>query len=112
MTKEEAIKILQNIYFEVPEIKEALQIAIEALSKPELPSNPDKAAVQAHIRMEESGEEMSFLNTFKAGAEWMAGQGLVKELVVEAPVLGGPMICCLTEGFKVGDKVVVQIRKK
>ena len=39
-----------------------------------LPSNLDEAAVQAHIRMEESGEEMTFLNTFKAGAEWMAGQ--------------------------------------
>lgn len=42
MTKEEAVKILQNICFEVPEIKEALQIAIGALSKPQSTSNMEE----------------------------------------------------------------------
>lgn len=40
---------------------------------PSLPSNLDEAAIQAHIRLED-GEGLSFLNIFKAGVEWMAGQ--------------------------------------
>ena len=32
-----------------------------------------QTAIQAHIRLED-GEGLSFLNIFKAGAEWMAGQ--------------------------------------
>ena len=47
---------------------------------------------------------------FRAGAEWMAGQGETHELTVESPVLGPPMICCPVHADN-GDKVVVQIRK-
>lgn len=40
-----------------------------------LPDNVDEAAVQAHIKLEEEGS-LSFLNIFKAGAEWMAWLGV------------------------------------
>lgn len=51
------------------------------------------------------------IKQFKAGAEWMAGQGETHELTVESPVIGPPMICCPVHADN-GDKVVVQIRKK
>lgn len=83
MEREEAIKILQNIYFEVPEIKEGLRIAIDALSRaslPSLPSNFDEAAEKNFETMEVLEHENIFEEThnkiFKAGAEWMAGQGV------------------------------------
>lgn len=41
--------------------------------KPSLPSGLDEAAIQAHIRLEE-GEGLSFLNIFKAGAQWRDAQ--------------------------------------
>lgn len=47
---------------------------------------------------------------FRAGAEWMAGQGETHELTVKSPVLGPPMICCPVHADN-GDKVIVQIRK-
>jgi hypothetical protein len=50
------------------------KVFVEELSEPELPSNLDEAAVQEHIRMEESVEGLSFLNIFKAGAEWQMEQ--------------------------------------
>lgn len=40
---------------------------------PSLPSDLDEAAIQAHIRLEE-GEGLSFLNIFKAGAQWRDAQ--------------------------------------
>ena len=83
MTREEAIKILQNIYFEVPEIKEGLRIAIDALSRaslPSLPSNLDEAAEKYQLEVKKHILDGSPIGTakeaFKAGAEWMAGQGV------------------------------------
>jgi hypothetical protein len=49
------------------------KVFVEELSEPELPSNLDEAAIQAHIRLED-GEGLSFLNIFKAGAEWQMEQ--------------------------------------
>jgi len=53
---------------------------------------------------------------FKAGAEWAFGQGETKEQeVFEADpkgVLSVPMILSSVDTFNVGDKVIVQIRKK
>ena len=34
----------------------------------------EKAAIEAHKRLEESGEGFSFYNIFKAGVEWMSEQ--------------------------------------
>ena len=99
MTREEAVKILQNIYFEVPEIKEALQVAIDALSNPSLSSNLDEAAEKSGLEyapiisgeaLDSSGQfyetddidwpsRCGFIKGFKAGAKWMAEQGITFE---------------------------------
>lgn len=80
---------------------------------PSLPSNLDEAA-------EEYAQEemMSGLaeRAFKAGAEWMAGQGVTKEAVIGMAT--GKIIISVSEqtlnelDLCPGDKVVVQIRKK
>lgn len=53
---------------------------------------------------------------FKAGAEWMAGQGYTTEKTVDRTPFNGPAGICLnlhdSTGFKIGDKVIVQVRKK
>ena len=181
MTNEEAIKILQNIYFEVPEIKEALQIAIDALSRPSLPSELDEAAQKVEDyydvgeehgylcchrgdiknafkagaewynsktpklpdNLDEAAEEYSNIpynfgdfvqieyefgepietivddkmfvkEAFKDGAEWMAGQGASYN--TEVGWIDGPTVLDwpdnILDEFKMGDKVIVQIRKK
>ena len=68
---------------------------------PKLPSNLDEAAVQAHIKLEEEGS-LSFLNIFKAGAEWMAGQfqKIEGELVDWYSTSDGKDYCC---GVKTQD---------
>ena len=110
MTREEAIKVLESVR-KYTNPKEAFDMAIEALSIQE-PQGLDEqekdwydkygeevdavrgssryseqgleeAAVQAHIQMEEGGEDMTFLNTFKAGAEWMAGQQAEKDTIAK-----------------------------
>ena len=81
MTKEEVIEILERFVLGAKpcsqrEIVDACASAYRMLKEqPSLPSNLDEAAIQAHIRLED-GEGLSFLNIFKAGAEWMAGQGI------------------------------------
>lgn len=54
-------------------------------------------------------------NAFKAGAKWMAEQGEVQEHFVIGHTeesQGHPVIVCYPESFGIGDKVIVQIRKK
>ena len=84
--------------------------------EPSLPSNLDEAAENSWAVYEyrESPRGLystCYLDGFKDGAEWMAGQGETHELTVERPVLGPPMICCPVHADN-DDKVVVQIRKK
>lgn len=84
MTNTEAIKVLEQIRQWTDYPKEALTMAIEALSKPELLSNLDEAA-RKYGREEpilpegyNDGDiplyERWTADAFKAGAEWMAGQ--------------------------------------
>lgn len=76
-----------------------------------LPSGVDEAAEEwFHYVKYKSDLSCAPINAFKAGAEWMANQGETKELTVESPIIGQPMICCPVHG-NVGDKVIVQIRK-
>ena len=53
-------------------------------------------------------------NAFKAGAEWMAGQGA--SFNTKVGWIDGPTILDwpddILDKFEMGDKVVVQIRKK
>lgn len=121
MTNEESIKVLEQIRQWTDYPKEALTIAIEALSKPCLPSNLDEAANNygVNIRlgyprvMDET--DRYIYNAFKAGAEWMAGQGETQQHFVIGSIADspcGPAVVCYTEEFSVGDEVIVQIRKK
>ena len=57
MTREEAIENIKLIRFNAAltnanSFKEALDMALEALSQPSLPSGLDEAAIQAHIRLD------------------------------------------------------------
>ena len=82
MTKEEALKILRkdllsNLadYYSSEELQDAIDTIV---SRPSLPSDLDEAA-EAHRRKVFYGDpDYSRLlrETFKAGAEWMAGQGV------------------------------------
>ena len=91
MTKAEATENIKLIRFNAAitnanSFKEALDMAIEALSRPSLPSNLDEAAVQAaqvdmcdRQIMEDSNEHRMlysriFRRGFKAGAVWRDAQ--------------------------------------
>lgn len=54
--------------------------------------------------------------TFKAGAEWVAGQGESHETEIVSRVTGNGLLpavsCLVNKSYKEGDKVVVQIRKR
>ena len=53
-----------------------------------------------------------FKEGFKAGAKWMAEQGETIETEVYESYTGKPSIEEIPESFSIGDKVIVQIRKK
>ena len=94
-----------------------------------LPSNLDEAAVVSantvfHITYEDDFDDPcisasstikqnhnGFIKGFKAGAEWMAGQGYVDE-VKHSNLEDRKYVFVPYEEFNPGDKVVVQIRKK
>lgn len=121
MTREEAIKILQNICFEAPEVKEALQIAIDALSRLSLPSNLDEAAEEYALDVKAKPFGGLVEDAFKAGAEWMAGQGdvIATRLVIDNKgnvnlnfAIGNITDENCKPKYHVGQDVIVQIRKK
>ena len=95
---------------------------------PSLPSNLDEAAeeykqdeidtsVDYH---DDTGEPLCFMealkDAFKAGAEWMAGQGVTKEAVIgmstEEITINVSQQTLNELDLCPGDKVVLQIRKK
>lgn len=83
---------------------------------PKLPDSLDKAAIQAHARLED-GEGLSFLNIFKAGADWMASQGVVSEGKVftssfTSYVKTPGIEKLLKDAFPEDTEVIVQVRKK
>ena len=123
MTKEEAIKYLKQLYpnggytWLDEQRMEAITMAIEALSKASLPSNLDEAADNYVGHSREIDEDLSVYlerEAFKAGAKWMTSQGKTAEvgywnqrglsLRIDKPLE--------KLGYKEGDKVIVQIRKK
>ena len=79
--------------------------------------NIDEAAeeyVRNYIPFDQC-DSRDVIRIFKAGAEWMAGQGETHEHYVIREVAGhdvGPAIVSYPETFEIGEKVVVQIRKK
>lgn len=99
--------------------KEKREAYIKGLtdSKPELPSNLDEAANDgwAVYEYRESPRGLystCYVDGFKAGAEWMAGQGETFNGYIS---MKGKRSLIAIEGkseYKFGDKVIVQIRKK
>lgn len=118
MTREEIIEAISDDkmmpYTEPHQLSEIVNFVIKNY-KPSLPPNLDEAAEEFGKRQ---GIELKPFakKYFKAGAEWMAGQGVTKEAVigmateeisinVSQQTLGELDLCP-------GDNVVVQIRKK
>ena len=130
MTREECIALLYR-YAEyngmgIPNLagcREAMKMAADLLSQPSLPSDIDEAA-EKYAKGEGlenalgGWEDMS--DAFKAGAEWMAGQGVnadfgVCKLADRAwltPIDEKRFTQDVFDNFAAGDKVIVQIRKK
>ena len=131
MTQEEAKEYLDNyrkMYADLaPErFLEALDIM---LNEPSLPSNLDKAAEEIASDIAPTHPDIGWDECFekikdgiKAGAEWMAEQGITVEGDVEgnwrnqedAPYEIYVTSDCLPQDteFKFGDRVIVQLRKK
>jgi hypothetical protein len=136
MTKEEAINKAIELEFGSGNTKgirahnsSLVKVAehLYDLMQPSLPSNLDEAAedcIQGLIPEAELPATTLFAleyviemlyKTFKAGAEWLAGQGETVEGEVVKDIDNNLRVT--TKGFsgkeaKFGDKVVVQIRKK
>lgn len=122
MTKEEAIETIKDICLTTEQLTR-IEKALECLlSQPSLPSDLDEAAEKYSENILANNEDLqdAIEDAFKAGAEWMAGQGYTKEETVYFERLcdenrimvdlgwGEPE----RGGFNPGDKVIVQIRKK
>lgn len=83
MTKEECIALLIR-YAEydgmgIPNLagcRDAMRTAAELLQQPSLPSNLDEAAEQYALDVKAKPFGNLVKEAFKAGAEWMAGQGV------------------------------------
>lgn len=128
MTREEARLTLQDNFGylsqEHPRILEALRVALDALSQPSLPSDLDEAAEET-LRRAYPGDAYYYVGRparrlfkegFKAGAEWMAKQGVTKEAVIgmatEEIFINVSQQTLNELDLCPGDKVIVQIRKK
>ena len=114
MTREEAIKVLEQIRQWTDYPKEALTMAIEALSKPERPSNLDEAAKKYRDFREECGiKDQVMLNEIEeahyAGAEWMAKQGVSMEVVTGVPWRA---VDAFIHDYDYTEDSIIQIRKK
>lgn len=97
-------------YIEPYQLSEIVNFVIKNY-KPSISSNLDEAAkeyVRNYIPFDQC-DSRDIIRTFKAGAEWMAEQG-VEAKVLQAFTDGSAYIECPYEG-RSGDKVIVQIRK-
>ena len=133
MTKEECIGLLKR-YAEydgmgIPNLagcKEAMRMAAELLERPSLPSNLDEAANNygrdirlGYPRVMDETDKYIY-NAFKAGAEWMAGQGVsidgkvIMDFSEPADIINRRLIAKLGDSLLEIEpgEVVVQIRKK
>lgn len=127
MTREEIIEAISEDkmmpFIQPEQLAEIVDFVIKSY-QPSLPSNLDEAAEMNFETMEVLEHENIFEEThrkiFKAGAEWMAGQGETLEVEVKEDAGGYPYIQSIElydydkdePLSKQGDNVVVQIRKK
>lgn len=128
MTKEETLTYLKayldgdTAIGNIIPLRSVLESALEYL-EPSLPSNLDEAAEKNFETMEVLEHENIFEEThnriFKAGAEWMAGQGIVADFEVNKLTVRAWLTAAdedkfqkdIYDSFEAGDKVIVQIRK-
>lgn len=136
MTREEIIQAISDdkmMPFIQPEQLAQIVAFVVENHRPSLPSNLDEAALKAYPKMSRLSEPHGVIPAdskthylgdaneenrvaFKVGAEWMAGQGLTKEVTVGMAT--GKIIISVSEqtldelDLCPGDKIVVQIRKK
>ena len=91
------------------------------IEQPSLPSNLDEAAEEYADSMGLKGfDKVRTISDFKAGAEWMAGQGIYADAEVcklaehawVTPIDEKQLRRDLYDNFVAGDEVIVQIRKK
>lgn len=123
MTKEEAIKVIRHMAYLSAHVVEngveAYEYIEQFLSKPSLPSNLEDAAKEYadynSRRWQEDGDiyydHSKIMDAFKAGAEWMAGQGYTKEGIAR-PDDCEIWVNLTDTDIRDGDKVIVQVRKK
>ena len=131
MEKEEALNILNGymggeIDPESTELYHAIELVVDILeSQPSLPTDLNKAAHRYAWDKQDmayDAEGQAFFDygprydSFKAGAKWMAEQGYTTETIIDRTPMNGPIGICLhlhdSIGFKIDDKVIVQVRKK
>lgn len=124
MTKEDVIEILERFVLGAKpcsqrEIVDACASAYRMLKEqPSLPSDLDEAAkeyMRNYIPFDQC-DSRDIRCSFKAGAEWMAGQGVTMEAVIgmatEEISINVSQETLDELDLCPGDKVVVQIRKK
>lgn len=125
MTIEKAKLVLDSLTTWVGQerlITDEIVEAIKMLSQPSLPSNLDEVAEELYpnpdvkrgtsvFANDEWREVKKLKDAFKAGAEWMTGQGYTREGVAR-PDDDEIWVNLKNTDIKDGDKVVVQIRKK
>lgn len=137
MTNEEAIKFLKQLYpnggyTRLDEQRmEAITMAVEALSKPSLPSDVDEASFYAALAnhvdpdMLDEDELANFdwfgyyKRTFQTGAEWQAKQNEKHSFEAKVCKSGNvylketdkDAISTALQDFNADEKVIVQIKK-
>lgn len=130
MTREEARLTLQENFGylseEHPRIVEALKVALDVLGEPSLPDNLDEAAhdyawEKQDMVYDAEGERLMDYgpryDAFKAGAEWMAEQGVNSEGEVFTSAFTSYVKTpgieeLLKDAFPEDTEVIVQVRKK
>jgi len=116
MTREEAIETIKDICLTTEQLTR-IEKALECLlSQPPLPSNLDEAAEDSWAVYEYRESPRGLYSTcyvdgFKAGVEWMAGQGVTLNLSIDE-LSCGAYNACVEQGLTSEDDVVIQIRKK
>ena len=79
--------------------------------QPSLPSNIDEAAEEYSQMVTDGHNYRDIICGFIAGAEWMAGQGVILNLSIDEFSCGA-YNACVEQGLTSEDNVIVQIRKK
>ena len=112
-------EVLPHRYIRLDEDKQLLSfITSLQQEQPSLPSGLDEAAEKYSENILANNEDLqdAIEDAFKAGAEWMEGQGITKEAVIGMAT--EEIFIKVSEqtldelDLRPGDKVVVQIRKK